>query len=367
MEANRLWPELSDRAGGGTGLQRCGVLYIARTEDEMAKFDRFLGLARDHQLDTRLVGREELSRMMPGAKADWVGGLYTPSDMKAEPWAAVPALARAAAKDGLTIRENCAVRAIDVEAGRVVGVETEAGRIRAPEVVVAAGAWSRMLLNGIGVSIPQLAVRSSVLATQPMPEVGFAGGAADGGIAWRRRSDGGYTLTSEGPTEHFVGPDSFRSLRLWMAQIRRDPKNIRLMPAAPGGFPDAWTTRRRWTGESPFERDAHPRPRAQRQADRACAEGVRRNLSGHAAAEGQGGLGRDDRRHARHRTDRRPGRGAAGPDDRDGDERAWLRHRSRDGAHRRRSRAGRPAGHDLSRFRLSRFTDGSLLELGPSL
>lgn len=29
--------------------------------------------------------------------------------------------------------------------------------------------------------------------------------------------------------------------------------------------------------------------------------------------------------------------------------------------------AGRPVGHDLTRFRLSRFTDGSEITLGPSL
>ena len=69
---------------------------------------------------------------------------------RGEPFEAVPALARAARRAGAVIRENCAVRTLDVEGGRITGVDTETGRIACAQVVLAeaevpramAEAWS---------------------------------------------------------------------------------------------------------------------------------------------------------------------------------------------------------------------------------
>ncbi len=78
--------------------------------------------------------------------------------MRAEPWLAVPALARAAVRKGVTIVESCAARLIDIAAGRVAGVVTEQGRLRAPEVVHGRWRMVRALLRRHGIAIPQLSV-----------------------------------------------------------------------------------------------------------------------------------------------------------------------------------------------------------------
>ena len=66
------------------------------------------------------------------------------------------------------IVEDCAVRRLDIAAGRVAGVVTEQGRIACDQVVVAGGAWSSLFLRAEGVSIPQLSVLASVAQTEPM-------------------------------------------------------------------------------------------------------------------------------------------------------------------------------------------------------
>nr|WP_321524340.1 FAD-dependent oxidoreductase [uncultured Cohaesibacter sp.] len=58
-------------------------------------------------------------------------GLHTPSDGRAEPGKAVPAMAGAAQRLGATVIENCAVRCLETTAGRVSGVVTERGTVRA--------------------------------------------------------------------------------------------------------------------------------------------------------------------------------------------------------------------------------------------
>jgi glycine/D-amino acid oxidase-like deaminating enzyme len=255
MEACRLWQQLAEECGEDIGLRQTGVTYLARTDKDMAKFARFIQLAAAHDLDTRLLDGAEVAARSGGMARTYAGAMTTPSDMRAEPWLAVPALARLAARKGVRIIENCAVRALDVTAGRVAGVWTEGGKIATTNVLVAGGAWSSLFLRKHGVSIPQLSVRATVAATEPLPEF-HAGAAIEKDIAFRRRQDGGYTLAPGGSNLLFVGPDAFRNATKYLPALIDHPLGTRYLPAAPSGFPDSWSTPRDWTPEttSPFER-----------------------------------------------------------------------------------------------------------------
>ncbi|MEM9756188.1 MAG: FAD-binding oxidoreductase, partial [Pseudomonadota bacterium] len=146
-------------------------------------------------------------------------------------------------------------RGLRLVGGRVTGVVTEAGTIAAPQVILAGGAWSSLFLRRHNVSIPQLSVRASVAATGPLPQsVAVAG--ADPDFAFRPRADGGYTLAAESYSELFVGADAVRNAPRYLRSAFRAGRKIRFRPAAPRGYPDAWTTPRRWADgdESPFER-----------------------------------------------------------------------------------------------------------------
>lgn len=256
MESRQLWSKLDQRAGGRTGIRQVGVTYLAQNDKDVQGFHDWLKQAEPYQLDSVFLDRAGVQAHLPGAQADWRGALLTPSDMKGEPWQAVPELGRMAAEDGVIVREACAARALDMEAGRVTGIFTEHGRIATNAVVLAAGAWSRLFLKRHGVVIPQLAVRSSAMATKPLPEV-HAGAAADGDFSFRRRDDGGFTVTPSGYSELFIGPDAFASFRAYLSVILEPGEyNYHLRGPAPRHYPDAWGTPRRWAedAESPFER-----------------------------------------------------------------------------------------------------------------
>ena len=255
IEANRIWRDLACETNVDIGLRTGGITYLARTRQEMEGYGDWLKHAQAHGLDSRLLSTSETAELIPGMSRSYEGALYTASDMRAEPWVAVPALAGIAARAGASIVENCAVRALDIAAGRVAGVITEQGQIRAPEVVLAGGAWSSLFLRRHGVALPQLSVRATVAATEPMRAI-YPGGAADEHIAFRPRADGGYSLAAGGFHELFVGPDAFRAVPRFLAQLRADPFGTRFLPAAPRGFPDAWATPRKWDADaqSPFER-----------------------------------------------------------------------------------------------------------------
>src|SRR5688572_23762589 len=107
IEAMRIWAEAEGRRGG-TGFCRSGILYLCRDERELAARARWLRHARDFQLDTRLIGADEVARVLPGSSQRWKGALYTPSDGRAEPQKAVPVFARWARELGAVLVTNCA-------------------------------------------------------------------------------------------------------------------------------------------------------------------------------------------------------------------------------------------------------------------
>lgn len=368
VEANRIWKALARETNEDIGLRQTGVAYLARSPARMAGFEAWLPHARANGVDSRMLTADEAAALLPQAARRWQGGLWTASDMRAEPLVAVPALARALVRAGGTVVENCAVRLIDVAAGRVAGVVTERGRIAAPEVVVAGGAWSSLLLRRHGIAIPQLSVRTTVAATAPMAEV-FAGAVSDGSLAIRRRLDGGYSLAAGGYHDLFIGPDAFRALRAFVPQLRADPLGTRLLPAAPRGYPDAWGTPRRWSGDgpSPFEamRVLNPRPNPAKVAamTRTFAE-IFPGLGPPRIAMAWAGMidTMPDIVPVVDRAPALPGLTIAT---------GMSGHGFGIGPAFGRIVAdlirGLPPGHDLARFRLSRFSDGSRMDLGPSL
>jgi glycine/D-amino acid oxidase-like deaminating enzyme len=255
QEAQDHWRALDAEAGGRMELRQVGVTYLARTEADRARHADWLRQAQPFGVSSVILDRAETRALLGEPAAGWIGALHTPTDLVAEPWVAVPELARLAVAEGVTILEHHAARALDIAGGRVAGLVTEAGRIATPAVVLAGGAWSSLFLRRHGVSIPQLSVRSTALATGPLPQTPSTAG-VDDTLAFRPRADGGFTLAPAAASTLFIGPDAFRHLAPYARTAWEAIRDVRLAARAPTGYPDAWTTPRWWTAreETPFER-----------------------------------------------------------------------------------------------------------------
>ena len=125
LEAQRLWPELDAECGGKLGVRTVGVSYLARSEKDMQGFAAWLDEAKPLGVSSELLDAAATKALLGAEDSPWVGALHTPTDMKGEPWVAVPELARLAVASGAVIRERCAVRGLDMQGGEVAGVITE--------------------------------------------------------------------------------------------------------------------------------------------------------------------------------------------------------------------------------------------------
>jgi glycine/D-amino acid oxidase-like deaminating enzyme len=255
LEAQDLWQSLDIEARGRMGVRQVGVSYLARTDKDMAGYRDWLEQARPLGVTSHMMTRAKMREVLGGPTGPWIGGLHTPTDMKAEPWVAVPELARMAGAEGAVIVEGCAVRALQRSGGAVSGVVTEAGTIACEQVVLAGGSWSSLFLKRHGIDIPQLSVRSTALATEPLPQQ-LPSAAVDDRMAMRPRSDGGYTLAPAAFSELFLGRDVLRHLRHYLPLALSGEFDVHLRPPQPKGFPDAPGTPRFWRKDevSPFER-----------------------------------------------------------------------------------------------------------------
>lgn len=246
--AARLWQEIDQEVPGETGYKRGGVAYLARDEKRLAALEGWLEHSRLYQLDTKMLSKAETGDLVGRPDSPYLGALITPSDARAEPKKAVPAMARLARQYGASIREKMAVRALDIEGGRVGGVITEHGRIRSRAVVLAGGAWSSLLLRRHGIKLPQLKVRASVQRTTPAPLIAETA-MGDSHCAIRRRQDGGYTIARSGSYTADLTPDSFRYLKHYLPVLFSDFSEMKIRLGQP--FLQAWRQEPPWADDKP--------------------------------------------------------------------------------------------------------------------
>ena len=367
MESNRIWRGLAGETGErDLAFTASGCLYLAEDERQLAKFEAWRELAKQHQLDTRMLSGAEAREAASGIEGEWTGGMITPGDGRAEPFVAVPALARAARRLGVSITEGCAVRTVETAGGRITGVRTERGPVRAERVVLAGGAWSTYFAGNLGLDLPQLVVRSTVGRTHAAPDRSLPNVSAPG-FTMRRREDGGYTVSTGDVAEHYLCPRSFRYFTKFLPLLKLSARDVRIRLKPPADWPGAWGSKARWSGDevTPFERmrvlDPPPSAlvrrrlaeRLPRRAPWLAEAGIAEIWAGmidvtpdavpyicEAPAPGGLFIGAG---LSGHGFGIGPGVGRVLAD----------------------LVTGRPPGHDLARFRFGRFTDGSPIVPGP--
>ncbi len=252
VESLRLWEGINARTGAETGFRQTGIVYLCETAKEAAAHEAWLAQAQSFQIDSRLIGPDEIDRLLPGSSRRWPAALYTPSDGCAEPEKATSAIANAAYAESAAMFEACAVRGLETTAGRVSGVVTERGPIRCRQVVLAGGAWSRLFCGNLGVALPQLKLVASVMRTGPVA------GAPDriagaGDFAFRQRLDGGYSIARRNANVAPLTPDSFRLFFDFLPALVTQWHELRLRVGR--SFLEEWRIPRTWAldAETPFE------------------------------------------------------------------------------------------------------------------
>lgn len=269
LAADSLWAQMPSRVGADVGYRQEGIMFVGRTAAQMAMHETWLKSVAHLSLDSRLLSKREIDSLVPGGVGAWEGGIFTPSDARAEPTLASSAIAKAAMALGAVIVEQCAVRTLQMTAGRVSGVVTERGEIRCDHVLLAGGMWSRRFLGNLGVALPTLPLTCSVLRTAPMEgPTEIAVGAPD--FSFRKHHDGGFIITQRGKLDAFLTLDHLLLAKQYMPQFRAQRSVLNVSLGKP--FLQDLALARRWRDDSitPFERVRIQNPAANPQLNGAA-------------------------------------------------------------------------------------------------
>ncbi|MEY9838261.1 FAD-dependent oxidoreductase [Streptacidiphilus sp. EB103A] len=171
-QAMALWREL-EQESGRTLLRITGGL----DHGSRRRPDRIAAVLDACGVPHELLPAAEAGHRWPGLRFDGPV-LHHPEAGTVDPAAAMDAFAALARRGGADIRDGTPVRRIGVEADDLVRLETATGTLTARTVVVAAGAWTRDLLDGL-VPLPELTVTQQQVfhfprrdpATAPWPVI----------------------------------------------------------------------------------------------------------------------------------------------------------------------------------------------------
>ena len=132
----KLWEGLEQDFNYNAMVSQRGVLNLYHSDAQRDAYARRGNAMRLHGVDAELLDREGVRRMVPyldfeNARFPIHGGLLQRRGGTARHDAVVWGYARGADMRGVDIVENCEVTGIDIRNGRVTGLDTTRGAIRA--------------------------------------------------------------------------------------------------------------------------------------------------------------------------------------------------------------------------------------------
>lgn len=150
-------------------FRQSGYLFLAENDTELARLRGVHDLVASEGLASKVLDPEGVARLVPGiVPGSVVGGTYLGSDGTLYPFPAVWGVYEAVRALGAEVALGVEATGVDVADGRVVAVTTSAGRVATAAVVNAAGGWSAEFSRRAGLSVPNVATRHEILATEPM-------------------------------------------------------------------------------------------------------------------------------------------------------------------------------------------------------
>ncbi len=162
-----LYARLEAETGLSTGFRPIGFIEAASNQDRLEEYRRVAAFNRYCGVDVHEISPGEIKDLFPLAKVDdLLAGFYVKEDGRVNPVDGTMALAKGARMQGVKIIEGAPVTGVTKKAGRVTGVTTAHGDIKAEVVVNCAGMWARQLGDAAGVNIPNQSAEHYYLITE---------------------------------------------------------------------------------------------------------------------------------------------------------------------------------------------------------
>jgi sarcosine oxidase subunit beta len=170
LRALDLWADFERRLEARVEYERCGDLRIVETVADVDKLGAAATGERDAGLSLEWVEGQALRSLVPALSPRVLGATFSPTGGQANPLLVAPAIGQRAQDHGAIVWEGCPVGSIARD-GPGFSLDTPNGRVRAARLVLAAGAWTPLLAESLGLRVPISLFVPQMTVTAPLPRV----------------------------------------------------------------------------------------------------------------------------------------------------------------------------------------------------
>jgi sarcosine oxidase subunit beta len=167
--ARAVWGRVKELLGEDLEFVPYGHLRVCYTEKQAAVIEKHARDVKPLGLDLELFSAEQLQKRWGIFAPGVVAGSLSPHDGHANPRLAGPAFARAAQRAGANIVEHAEVMQVERDGNGFIAHTADGRRYRAPQMLVACGAWSNRMAEQFGEAVPMEARGPQMGVTEPLP------------------------------------------------------------------------------------------------------------------------------------------------------------------------------------------------------
>jgi sarcosine oxidase subunit beta len=173
----KLYESLSQELNFNIMLSQRALVMLAHSRHDLDSMSRWANAMRMNGIAAELVTAAEVGAMAPAldlsanARLPVLGGFVQRRAGTARHDAVAWGYARAASALGVHIIQNCEVRGFILESGKVAGVDTSQGPIRADRVGIAAAGHSSVLAKLAGFRLPVTSYALQAMVSEPIKPI----------------------------------------------------------------------------------------------------------------------------------------------------------------------------------------------------
>ena len=172
----KLWENLSTELNYNVMFSQRGVLNLAHNEHDIKEIKRRVSANKLNGIDSYWADTKKIKKLVPimnteNCRYPVLGASYQPRAGTARHDAVAWGYAMRADEMGVDVIQNCEVKKIRTKNGKVHGVETSKGIIRAKRVGVVASGHTTVLAETAGIKLPLQSKPLQALVSEPIKPV----------------------------------------------------------------------------------------------------------------------------------------------------------------------------------------------------
>ena len=172
----KLWENLSTELNYNVMFSQRGVMNLAHNEHDIKEIKRRVSANNLNGIDSLWLSKEEIQKKVPIMNTDnlrypVLGASYQPRGGTARHDAVAWGFAMRADEMGVDIIQNCEAHQIKTKNGKIEGVETSKGFIRANKIGVVASGHTGVLAETAGIRLPLQSKPLQALVSEPIKPI----------------------------------------------------------------------------------------------------------------------------------------------------------------------------------------------------